>query len=80
MEIPNGVEFLVVDLAPETYGKYSWHAHQAGEVHAELKSILEEMRGRSVAIGLYPPWLEDNDNVISAIVPDETGQVTVGIY
>jgi hypothetical protein len=80
LKIPNGVEFLVVNLTPEVYGKRSWHGHRAGTTHEELQSELKDEYGQKVAVGLYPPWLEDNESVISAIVPDETGQVTAGIY
>jgi hypothetical protein len=80
--VPDGVEFLVVALERATVGKGSWFHDAAGETHDEL---LEELRasacyGKQVACGLYPPWLEDNQAVISAIVPNEDGSVTVGAY
>lgn len=78
--IPDGSEFLVAETIRRTAGRASWFHHGAGETHAELREELESLRGHTVAVGLYPPWLEDTDNVISAVVPDEHGVVTTGIY
>jgi hypothetical protein len=39
--------------------------------HPELREALEESRGNAVAVGLYPPWLKDDSDVISCYVPDE---------
>jgi hypothetical protein len=36
--------------------------------------------GSAVAVGEYPPWLEDNPEVISGYVPDEDGVVRTGVY
>ena len=58
----------------------SWFHHDAGVSHAELRDDLEGCRGAPVAAGLYPPWLEDNSDVISAIVPSQHGEVKEGIY
>lgn len=78
--IPDGSEFLVVDLNLSVHGRASWYHHTEGERHEELRAGLEDLRGRTVAAGLYPPWIEDTDDVISAVVPDENGVVTTGIY
>jgi hypothetical protein len=51
-----------------------------GETHAELREALEDSRGVPVAVGPYPPWLVDTDDVVSAIVPDENGIVRCGVY
>lgn len=67
-------EFLVVEM--DERDAY-W---AAGETHTELRKELQELMGRSLAIGPYPPWLIDNDEVISAVVPDEDGVVKCGIY
>ena len=48
--------------------------------HAELRDDLEESRSSQVSAGLYPAWLEDTDDVISAVVPDEHGVVRLGVY
>jgi hypothetical protein len=45
-----------------------------------LREELEGSRGVAVAVGLYPPWLEDTEDVISAVVPDEHGAVKSGVY
>ena len=78
--IQDGSEFLVAETTRCTAGRASWFHHGAGESHAELREDLENLRGRTVAVGLYPPWLEDTGDVISAVVPDELGVVTTGFY
>lgn len=78
--IPNGSEYLLVETIRRTLGGTSWFRDRSGETHEELREDLEDSRGFPVAVGLYPPWLEDNDEVISAVVPDEHGVVRVGIY
>jgi len=78
--IPEGEEFLVVDLDLRIYGRASWFHHGVGDSHEELREELEDLRGHTVAAGLYPPWLEDTDEVISAVVPDEHGSVSGGVY
>jgi hypothetical protein len=76
--VPDGSEFLVLETARR--GERSWFHWMAGETHAELREALEGSRGAPVAVGPYPPWLVDSDDVISAIVPDENGIVRVGVY
>lgn len=78
--IPEGSEYLVADLTLRTVGRASWFHHGAGESHEELWAELENLHGHTVAAGLYPPWLEDTEDVISAVVPDENGVVTTGVY
>lgn len=80
--VPDGSEYLVAALERTTIGKRSWFHDAAGESHAEL---LEDLRrdycyGKQIAVGTYPPWLEDNEAVISAVVPDKDGSVTAGAY
>jgi hypothetical protein len=58
----------------------SWFHHEAGVSHAELREALEASRGALVAVGLHPPVLEDSDDVVAAIVPDENGIVSIGVY
>ena len=79
-EIPDGSEYLVVETTQRVYGQMSWFHHGAGESHAELREELEDSRGIAVAAGLYPPWLHDTEDVISAVVPDEDGVARTGIY
>jgi hypothetical protein len=78
--IPDGAEYLIVEREQRIAGRRSWFHHDAGESHGTLREDLEESRGVQVAVGLYPPWLVDTDDVISAIVPDENGVVRSGIY
>jgi hypothetical protein len=78
--IPDGSEYLVVEAVRRVYEQQSWFHHGAGESHAELREELEASRGIPVAAGLYPPWLEDTDDVISAVVPDEHAVVKAGTY
>ncbi len=78
--IPDGVEYLLVELTQRDYGRESWFHHGSGESHAELLEELEDSRGVAVALGPYPPWLADTDEVISAVVPDERGFVSCGVY
>ena len=80
--VPDGAEFLVVVLDKMTVGAQSWFHDAAGESHAELLEALRDdyCYGKQVAVGTYPPWLEDNEAVISAVVPDSDGSVTTGAY
>jgi hypothetical protein len=79
--IPDGSELLVLEMTRRAYGDKSWVHWEAGESHAELREALEHSRGTPVAVGPYPPfWLEDSDDVVSAIVPDANGIVRIGIY
>ena len=57
--IPDGAEFLVVELTQRVHGQASWFHHGADTSRAELLDILESSRGVAVAAGLYPPWVED---------------------
>jgi hypothetical protein len=78
--VPEGPEFLVVETTRRVYGKRSWFHSESGETHGELREALEESRGVPVAVGPYPPWLSDTDDVASAIMPDENGLVKLGVY
>ena len=73
-------EFLVVETVPRTAGQQSWFHHEAGESHGELQETLEGLRGRHVAVGAYPPWQADSQDVLSAYVPKPDGRVTAGSY
>jgi len=80
--IAEGTEYLVVTLERTTMGATSWFHDAAGESHAELIEDLrnEHCYGKQCAVGSYPPWLEDNESVISAVVPKDDGTVIPGIY
>jgi hypothetical protein len=75
-----GSEFVVAGTARRTYGSQSWFHHEEGESHEELREVLEGLRGEPVAVGEYPPWLEDSLNVISSYVPAPDGSVRAGVY
>ncbi len=78
--IPDGSEYLTAETVRRAAGRRSWLHHGAGMSHAELRDDLEESRSSQVSAGLYPAWLEDTDDVISAVVPDEHGVVRLGVY
>jgi hypothetical protein len=78
--IPDGLEYLLVETVKRTYGRQSWFHDSAGESHAELRGDLDDARGMPVAVGPYPDWLEDTDDVISAVVQNADGIVQAGVY
>lgn len=78
--IPDGEEYLVLETVRRDLAGLTWFHHAAGESHAELRDDLEQSRGVSVAVGPYPPWLEDTEDTISAVVPDKHGEVRGGVY
>jgi len=78
--VPDGAEFLVVGLEPVRYGEASWFPKSAGETHEELRESLRDLHGELVAVGPYPPWLEDGEEVTSAVIPNPDGSVTTGVY
>jgi hypothetical protein len=78
--VPDGSEYAVVETVSTRAGRHSSFNYTAGQSHDELRADLEDMRGRPVAAGEYPPWEEDSPDVISGYVPAEGGQVRRGIY
>ena len=78
--VPDGTEFAIVGLERVRYGEYAWYPHTTGETSVELGQELREKREELVAVGPYPPWLEDGENVVSAVVPNPDGSVTTGVY
>jgi hypothetical protein len=77
-----GHEFLLVGLEKVTIGVASWYENVVVQTLAELDEEFRErcQLGKKYAFGPYPPWLEDCDTVISAVVPDEHGVVKSGAY
>ena len=73
--IPDGSEYLILCLERSQLSSTS-----AGESHQELIADLEELDGRLVAVGLWPPWPDENPNVFEAYVPDDHGAITPGPY
>jgi hypothetical protein len=78
--IPDGSEYLIVETKLTIAGRASWFHYGSDVSHATLREDLEESRGIPVAVGLYPPALDDTNDVIHAIVPDEDGVVRAGPY
>ena len=78
--IPEGQPWLATALTPTVMGKVSWLENADGSTQAELRAELEGERGREYAVGLNPPWIEDSEVVVSAIVPDKGGSATKGSY
>lgn len=74
--IPDGEEYLVLAVR----GEGTKSSYLAGESHAELSADLETCAGLEVRVGLYPPWLVDDEDVISAVVPDAGGETVGGVY
>ena len=73
--IPDGSEYAVVDTVPTKMGQFSFFDFSAGVSHDELRGSLESSRGKPVAVGEYPPWLEDSPDVTSGYVPAEDGKL-----
>jgi hypothetical protein len=75
--IPDGAEYLWVSIGAHTGW---WSEHGAGESHHELREHLLEQRGAFIAVGLYPPWLGEDEDVITGYRPDPLGNVNPGSY
>lgn len=78
--LPDGSEFAVVETIRTKAGLDTRFDFAAGTSHEELREALDGRRGKSVAVGEYPPWLEDSSDVISAYVPGQDGQLQRGVY
>jgi hypothetical protein len=78
--IPDGSEYLLVEGIKRVYGQHSWFHHDLGDSHEELREDLGQLRGVLVAAGLCPSWLEDTDDVASAVVPGELGLLRSAAY
>jgi len=78
--VPAGSEFLVLETDPRMASQQWLYHHEAGESIDKLRQVLEGLRGRLVAVGIYPPWLKDCPDVISAYVPHQDGSVKAGVY
>ena len=78
--IPDGSEYVLAETVRRVYGRHSFFHCGSGESHAELRDDLEESCGAPVAVGLYPPVLEESVDVIRAVVPDADGVVRAGPY
>ena len=77
--IPEGSEFLVVELELTVAGKGQRYAYDGGETHEELTEVLKGRLGRTVAVGLHPRS-QNGDSVLVAYVPTTDGEVVPGAY
>jgi len=50
------------------------------ETHEELRESLKALRGSPVAVGEYPPRVEDSPDVISGYIPDYDGFARTRAY
>lgn len=78
--IPEGSVFLILQTTRIIAGPCSWFHHADGTSHQELKAELDDLRGEVVAAGIHPPWNEDTDDLIAAVIPDKDGVPRTGIY
>jgi RimJ/RimL family protein N-acetyltransferase len=78
--IPEEAEFLIVETILTVAGAHCWIRNVSGDLRASFCEELEEMRGAPVAVGVYPPCLEERDDVIHAFTPDAEGIVKPGPY
>jgi len=78
--IPAGSEFLVLETDPRMATQQWLYHHEEGESSDEFRQALEGLRGRLVAVGEYPQWLNNSPDVISAYVPHQDGTVKAGVY
>jgi hypothetical protein len=78
--VPDGAEFVVAGLELMHVGKAAWFPDYAGETHVELREALEGMLGELAAVGPYPPFWEDGEEVVFAVIPNPDGSVTCGPY
>jgi hypothetical protein len=80
VDVPDGAEYVMVETVLTVAGKMSWFHYGSGVSHAELIDDLNNSRGVPVAVGLYPPRLEESDEIMHAVVPDSDGVVRAGPY
>lgn len=82
--ILDGREYLIVCMEKSVldYPHYhhEYYDYDAGETHEELREDLNGVRGKAVAVGLYPPWAEENEYVTDAVVADADGEIRFAAY
>ena len=79
-QIPDKTDWLLTGLERVVYGKSSWYRNDSGRPLAELEAELPDYMGERIALGVCPPWAEHGGKEVSAIIPNEDGTVTVGVY
>lgn len=79
--VVDGTDFLIAGLELYTYGDlFSYYPYRDGVSHDELKEGLVDYYGEEVAVGPYPPWLHDTDEVIEGVIPNADGYISEGAY
>jgi hypothetical protein len=78
--IPDGAEYLMMETVRTAAGKMSWFRNHSDDTHVMFRSDIEGSLGVSVAVGLYPPCLEERDDVIHVFTPNADGIVKAGPY
>jgi hypothetical protein len=79
--VPESTGYLIAGLDRITMGNGSWYPESAGESYQELIADLRDWwPGHRVAVGPYPEWLQDNEGVLSAYIPDADGTVRPAAY
>lgn len=78
--VQDGEEYLFTELNQTIEGKHSWFRNDSDDSHIQMADDLHESLGARVAFGPFPPWIEDSDTVISAVVPQTNGDVICGVY
>jgi hypothetical protein len=78
--ISDGSEYLIAEIVPRIAGRMSRLHNASGDTGAMLREDIEESRGILVAVGLYPPCLEERDDVIHVFTPNADGIVKPGPY
>jgi hypothetical protein len=71
---------LIVETVPRIAGTMSWRHNASGDIYAMLRDELEESRGVAVAVGLYPPCVEERDDVIHVFTPNPGGTLKSGSF
>jgi hypothetical protein len=80
-KIPDGAWWNLTRTTLITMGSQSWYPTFEGDSLTELEEELKDelFWGHPVAIGPEPDF-HDLEQTVDAIVPDEDGRVTVGVY
>jgi hypothetical protein len=78
--VVDGAEYLISERVPRTFGRSTWYQWCTGRSHAKMREDLDKLHGCEVAMGAFPPWVKETNEVIHAVVPEEDGVVRPGIY
>ncbi len=78
--VGDGVEYLISERMPRTFGRSTWYQWCTGRSHSKMREDLDKLRGQEVAVGAFPSWVKETKDVVYAVVPEEDGAVRPGIY